>query len=429
MEQVTVELNLFYRFAVALFIGILVGLQREYVSDVQEISESRSEMFAGVRTFALMALAGCTAAMLAELLASPWVFVGIVLPLGLLITVGYFVTAWRSDAGMTTEFAAFSTILAGALSYLGEMVLAVALGVTITVLLSLKLEMQRFVARLTREDILAALKFGVITAIVLPVLPNETFGPPPFDIFNPYHIWLIVVLISGISFLGYLLMKRVDPQQGISLTGFLGGLASSTATTLSFAQRSHKNPAFARSFSLAILAAWTVMFGRALVEIGAVNFALLQVVLLPMAVTAAAGLLYGLYLYFSADREEDEESVELSNPFELGPAIQFALIYAAVLFISRAGQHYFGETGIYVSSVIAGLADVDAIALSIAELSTQSDGPTLTTAGRAVVMAALANTFAKGGIVAAAGSAELRRAILPGMLLILGAGVVVILMI
>lgn len=429
MEQVSVEFNLFYRFGVALFIGILVGLQREYVSDVQDISETRSEMFAGVRTFALMALAGCTAAMLSHLLGSPWVFVGIFIPIGLLITVGYFVTAWHSDAGMTTEFAALATILAGALCYQGELVLAVALGVTITVLLSLKLELQRFVAHLTRDDILAALKFGVITAIVLPVLPNESFGPPPFDIFNPYHIWLIVVLISGISFLGYLLMKLANPQQGISLTGILGGLASSTATTLSFAQRSHKNPAFARSFSLAILAAWTVMFGRALVEIGAVNFALLRVVLVPMIVTAAAGLLYGVYLYFSAAREEDEESVELSNPFELGPAIQFGLIYAAVLFISRAGQYYFGETGIYVSSVIAGLADVDAIALSIAELSSQPDGPALTTAARAIVMATLANTFAKGGIVVATGSAALRRAILPGMLLILGAGIAVILVI
>ena len=429
MEQVSVELNLFYRFGVALFIGILVGLQREYVGDVREISESRAEMFAGVRTFALMALAGCTAAMLADLLGSPWVFIGIILPLGLLITVGYFVTAWRSDAGMTTEFAAISTILAGALAYQGELVLAVALGVTITILLSLKLEMQRFVAHLTREDILAALKFGVITAIVLPVLPNQTFGPPPFNIFNPYQIWLIVVLISGISFLGYLLMKLVDPQQGISLTGILGGLASSTATTLSFAQRSHKNPAFARSFSLAILAAWTVMFGRALVEIGAVNFALFRVVLVPMAITAAAGLLYGIYLYFSASREEDQESVELSNPFELRPAIQFGLIYAVILFVSRAGQHYFGETGIYVSSLVAGLADVDAIALSIADLSSQPDGPTLTTAARAVVIAALANTFAKGGIVAATGSAALRRAILPGMLLILAAGIGVILMI
>lgn len=429
MEQVSADLNLFYRFGVALFIGILIGLQREYVSDVHEISESRSEMFAGVRTFALMALSGCTAAMLSDLLGSPWIFVGVIFPLGLLITVGYFVTAWRSDAGMTTEFAAFATILAGALCYQGELVLAVALGVTITALLSLKLEMQRFVARLTRDDILAALKFGVITAIVLPVLPNQSFGPPPFDIFNPYHIWLIVVLISGISFLGYVLMKLADPRRGISLTGLLGGLASSTATTLSFAQRSHKNPAFARSFSLAILAAWTVMFGRALVEIGAVNFALLRVVLLPMAITAAAGLLYAAYLHFSAAREEDEETVELANPFELGPAIKFGLIYAIVLFISRAGQHYFGETGIYVSSVVAGLADVDAIALSIAELSNQPDGPSLTTAARAIVMAALANTFAKGGIVIVTGSAALRRAILPGMLLILGAGVAVIIMI
>jgi len=425
----TPQTDLFYRFGVALFIGILVGLQREYASDVQEIRESRGEMFAGVRTFALMALVGCTAAMAAELLDSVWAFVGIVAPLGGLIAVGYFITAWNSDAGMTTEVAAIVTILAGALSYWNQLALAVALGVVTTALLSLKLELHGFVERLTRDDILATLKFAIITAIVLPLLPNRSYGPPPLDVLNPYNVWLMVVLISGISFLGYVLMKLAKPQQGITLTGLLGGLASSTATTLSFSQRSQKNQEFGQSFALAIILAWTVMFGRALVEVGTINPALLAVVWLPMVLTATSGLLYCAYLYFIARpaEESDTEELALSNPFELAPAIKFGLIFAAVLLISRAAQFYMGTAGIYLSSVVSGLADVDAVALSMAELSERAGGPDLTTAARAVVLAALANTVTKGGIVLATGTPALRRWLLPGFVLILATGIASIL--
>jgi uncharacterized membrane protein (DUF4010 family) len=387
-------------------------------------------MFAGVRTFALMALVGCTAAMAAELLDSPWAFVGIIAPLGALIAVGYFITAWRSDAGMTTEVAAIVTTLAGALCYWDHLALAVALGVVTTALLSLKLELHGFVERLTRDDILATLKFAIITAIVLPVLPNRSYGPPPFDVLNPYNIWLMVVLISGISFLGYILMKLAKPQQGITLTGLLGGLASSTATTLSFSQRSQKNQGLGQTFALAIILAWTVMFGRALVEVGTVNRLLLEEVWLPMVVTAAVGLLYCGYLYFIArpGHDGDEEDVALANPFELAPAIKFGLIFAAVLVVSRAAQYYFGTTGVYVSSIVSGLADVDAVALSMAELTGRAGGPDLTTGARAVVLAALANTVTKGGIVMATGTATLRRWLLPGFLLILGTGIVAILL-
>ena len=416
------ETTLFYRFAVALFIGILVGLQREYTSDVAEADHDRSEMFAGVRTFALMALVGSLAAMLADILGEPWVFVGIILPLGILIAIGYFVTSWNGSTGMTTEVAALATILTGALCYWGELVLAVALGVIITVLLSLKVEMQRFVAHLTRDDILAALKFAVITAIILPLLPNQDFGPSPFDIFNPYQVWLFVVLISGISFLGYVLMKLLSAGQGISLTGLLGGLASSTATTLSFAQRSQNNRALGRPFALAIILAWVVMFARAFVEVATVNFDLIQRLWVPMAVTAGAGLAYATYLFFSSKSHNDEEEVVLTNPFELGPAITFALLYVVVLFISHTGQTYFGTTGVYISSVIGGLPGIDAVALSMAELSNRAGGLDHRIAARAVMLAALANTVAKGGLVLATGSPALKKAILPGLLLMLGVG-------
>ncbi len=410
----------FFRFGVALFIGILVGLQREFASD--QVADRAREMFAGVRTFAMMSLAGCTAAFVADLLEEPWAFILLVLPLGALITAAYYITASRGDVGMTTETAAVVTILAGALCYWDQLALAVAIGVITTALLSFKLELHGFAARLTREDTVATLKFAIITAIILPVLPNESFWPPPFDVLNPYKIWLMVVLISGISFLGYVLIKLVGSRQGIGLTGFLGGLVSSTAVTLSFSQRSQTEGRLARPFALAIIIAWTVMFIRVLIEVLVTNVPLLWVVWLPITAAGLAGLAYGAYLFFGPKSEEDTGDVSVSNPFELGPAITFGLLYGLILLAARAAQLYFGDTGVYVSSILSGLADVDAITLSMAELS-NTGNIELPIASRAIVLAAMSNTLVKGGIVVASGAAALRRALLPGFLLILVTGV------
>jgi uncharacterized membrane protein (DUF4010 family) len=411
------QVDLFCRFGAALAIGFLVGLQREYAH-----GGPGREIFAGERTLALMGLVGCTAAMLADVLGSPWPFVGILFLIGVLITVAYFVSAWRGRVGLTTEVAALMTVLAGALCYWDYLALAVAIGVATTVLLSIKLEMDTFVQRITRDDILATLKFAVITAIVLPVLPNRTFGPPPLDVLNPYKIWLMVVFISGISFLGYVLVKAVGSRQGIGLTGLLGGMVSSTAVTLSFSQRSQRETGLAKPFALAITAAWTVMFSRVVVEVAALNVALLRVLWLPMAAAAAVGLAYGIYLYLSQHTDE-EGDVTVSNPFELGPAVKFGLLYAVILLVSKAAQMYLGNTGVYLSSVVAGVADVDAITLSMAELSRAAGGLDLITARRAIVLAAMSNTAVKGGIVLTSGSPALRRALLPGFVLMLVAGI------
>ncbi len=417
--------TLFFRFGIALFIGVLIGLQREYSYDEENKPDEKA--FAGVRTFALLGLVGCTAAFAAEMLGTPWVFIGIILPIGGLIGISYFVSASRGSIGMTTETAAFITILAGALAFWEQQALAVALGVITTALLSLKIELHRFVEKISREDVVAALKFAIITAIILPVLPNQSFFPPPFDVLNPYKIWLMVVLISGIGFLGYIMVKMVGSRQGIGLTGFLGGLVSSTAVTLTFSQRSQKESQLVKPFALAITIAWTVMFIRVLVEVGITNLPLLGVVWLPIVASGGAGLAYGAYLYFSERTDEKADVAEAKNPFELGPAIQFGLLYGLILLIARAAEFYFGETGIYLSSILSGLADVDAITLSVSELS-NTGAVTLDTAARAIVLAAMSNTVVKGGIVLSGGSPSLRRVFLPGFCLILITGVVLALL-
>ncbi len=414
MEQV----DLFYRFGVALAIGFLIGLQREYAH-----GGPGREIFAGERTLALMGLVGCIAAFVADLLNSPWAFLGIVLAIAALIIVAYFVGAWRrGEVGLTSETAALVTILTGALCYWGYITLALAIGVITIVLLSLKVEMDTFVRRITREDVRATLQFAVITAIVLPLLPNRTFGPPPLDVLNPRKVWLMVVLISGISFLGYVLIKVVGTRQGIGLTGLLGGLVSSTGVTLSFTQRSRERTDLAKPFALAIMVAWTVMFLRVVIEVGALNLDLLRLVWPPMTAAAAVGLGYCVYLYFS-HRTDEAGAIAFSNPFELWPAVKFGLIYAAILLISRTAQIYLGNPGVYLSSVVAGLADVDAITLSLAELSRAADGVDLVTAERAIVLAAMSNTLVKGSIVLTGGSAALRRSLFPGLLLVLLSGI------
>lgn len=411
MEQA----NLFYRFGAALAIGFLVGLQREYAYGGPD-----REIFAGIRTFALMSMIGCTAALVSEILDTPWAFVSIFAILGLLIAIAHSIDAWRGGVGQTTEVSAIVTILAGALCYWEYLPLAAALSVATTVLLSLKFETERFVEKITREDIYATLKFAVITVIILPVLPNQNFGPPPLDILNPYKVWLMVVFISGISFLGYVLVKAVGPRQGIGLTGLLGGLASSTAVTLSFSERSQRESDLAKPFALAIIVAWTVMFARVLVTVGALNGDLLRKLWLPLLACGLSGLGYCIYLYL-VQRTTKGGGVEISNPFELGPTIKFGILYALVLLISKAAQTYLGNTGLYISSFFAGLAGMDAITLSVIELS-NAGNINVTMATRVILLAAMANTIAKGGVVFTSGSPGLRRALWPGLLLILATG-------
>lgn len=398
--------QLFGRFAIALLIGTLIGLEREY-SRLKD--ESRA--FAGIRTYPLIALLGCTAALLSEE-AGAWAFGMILLVLVALVTVAYAVAARAGSVGMTSEMAAIVVFVCGALAYWGHLVLSAALAVTTFGFLTLKPQLHGLAQRISAEDLYATLKFAVISLIVLPVLPNQNYGPPPFDAFNPYRTWLMVVFISGISFLGYVLIQVAGSRRGIGLSGLLGGLASSTAVTLTFSERSDAHPELARPLALAITLAWTVMFGRVIVEVAVLNQALLRVLWLPLAAGMVAGLGFCIYYYFS-QRTAEESEVKLSNPFELGTALKFGLLYAVVLLIAKAAEFYFQDAGLYAASVLAGLTDVDAITLSMAELSKGTGGITTSTASVAVVLAVISNTVVKGGIAFAIGSDTLRRALLP----------------
>jgi uncharacterized membrane protein (DUF4010 family) len=414
----TASADLFLRFGIALAIGFMIGLQREYA-----FREKQRELLAGERTFALMALVGALAAMIAEVLESSLAFMGVILMVGVFTAIAYFIDAWRGYVGLTTEIAILITVIIGALCYWNYLTLAAALGIVTTVLLSVKIETDRLVSALTREDIYAALKFAVISLVILPVLPRESNLPPPFDVLSPFRIWLMVVFISGINFVGYLAIKFVGPERGIGLTGLLGGLVSSTGVTLGFSERSNRETSLAKPFALAIMIAWTVMFARVLVEVGVLNLELLQLVWLPIAAAGVVGLLYCVYLYLS-QRTTEKDTQEFANPFDLVSAIKFGLLYALILVVARAAQLYFGDTGVYISSLLSGLADVDAITISLAQLS-DAGTVSMTVAAQSIVIATIANTIAKGAIVIIGGAEVLKRALLPGMLLVLLTAIVV----
>jgi uncharacterized membrane protein (DUF4010 family) len=412
------QADILYRLFIAIAIGLLIGLQREHA---HQQSGEKTPLFAGARTYPLLSMVGFTGAFLAAEAGSVWPLVTSLLLAGGLVVAVYVATAWQGELGMTSEVAAVLTMLAGALSYYDQLVFVLALGVTVMALLAMRGEIHRLAGRITQEDIVATLKFGIITAVVLPVVPSASLGAPPFDVLNPHKIWLMVVLISGISFVGYLLIKVVGARRGIGITGFLGGLVSSTAVTLSFSQRSKDQATLARVFAVAILVAWATMFARVIAEVAVVNRGLLDLVWIPMVAAGGTGLIYAAFL-FMGQSSADEERMDFSNPFELGPALTFGALYAVILLVARVAQMQFGDGGIYVSSVLAGLTDVDAITLTMAELSQPGGEVTTGVASTAVTLAAMSNTVVKAGIVFSTGSPHLRKVVLPGFLLILAAG-------
>lgn len=419
------QLDLFYRFGVAVLIGLLIGLEREHAFQRATGEEAR-ELFAGARTFALFGLVGCTGAFIADLLGEPLAFGAAVVVVGALLAIAYSKRVERG-AGLTTETAALITLFIGALAYWEHLSLAAALGVGTAVLLAIKVQTQSLARNIDQEDVYATLKFAFITVIILPILPREGYGPPPFDVLEPFNVWLMVVLISGISFLGYVMIKLIGAERGVGLTGVLGGLASSTAVTLSFSERSRRTEHLAQPFALAILLAWSIMFIRILVEVAVVNPALLRVAWLPVVIAMLASVGYCGYLYYFQEPRRQREPDTFQNPFELGPAITFGLLYGIILIAANAAQMYFGDAGLYISSIAGGTAGVDAVVLSMAELSRGGEEAIdMQTATRAILMAAAANTVVKGGIVLASGSSSLRRAVFPGLLVILGTTILVI---
>ena len=407
--------NLALRFAVAIGLGILLGLERERTKG--------GDGGAGVRTFALIALSGAIAGFLGSQLDLVWMAMGLFAAVGALVVAMYVVTARRGDIGVTTEVSALLAFVLGLLCSYGQLQLASWIAVAMALLLALKDWLHQLARRINSTDVEATLKFSIVTLIVLPLVPDVNYGPAPLDVINPYKIWLMVVLISALNFSSYLLIKVVGAEHGIGLAGLLGGLASSTAVTLGFSQRSRQEGEDASALALGILLAWTVMFFRVAIMTSLLYWKLGREIAWAMGLLCVASLAACYWLWQRNRRRERGEVKPGSNPFELDAAIQFGLLFGVTLLVSKAAQVYLGDAGLYLAAAVAGLTDVDAITLAMINLAS-GDASSLQVAARAVVIAVMANTLTKCGMAIGLGSAELRRIIWPIAVLLLGTGAV-----
>ena len=407
------DLDLALRFAVAIALGMLIGLERE---------RSKSEEGgAGVRTFALIALTGAIAGYLGKTLGLDWLALSIFFAVAALIIGQYVVTSLRGDPGMTTEISALLAFLLGLLCAHGQLQVAAWVAVAMALLLALKGWLHQLASRINASDVEATLKFGIVTLIILPLVPDHNYGPAPLDVMNPYKIWLMVVLISALNFASYLLIKVVGAEHGIGIAGLLGGLASSTAVTLGFSQRSRQPGEDASALALGILLAWTVMFFRVAIMTSLISWELGRRLAFAVGLLCITSLGACYWLWRRRQQAERGEVKAGHNPFELDEAIKFGLLFGVVVLIAKAAQVYLGDAGLYLAAGIAGLTDVDAITLAMADLA-KTDESSVATAARAIVVAVMANTLTKSGMTIGLGSPELRRITLPisGLLLAVG---------
>jgi uncharacterized membrane protein (DUF4010 family) len=402
MQQIP-ELNvLFQRFAIALALGLFIGVEREM---------EKAETFAGIRTFPLISTMGCMVAMLNDLFV-PWVFVASFIILGAFVLTAYIFIGSSGSFGITTEISSLLAFIFGALVWWQMTELAAALSVVTVLLLAAKKPLEDLARRIGQRDLIAALQFAVITLIILPILPDKTYGP--LNVVNFHDIWLLVILIAGINLIGYILIKIFGSHQGIGLSGLLGGLVSSTALTVSFTRRSRNEQHLSPALSVGIILASSIMFIRVLILAFSVNASLGRILFFPIASIGLIGFFGCGYLWYfqirKGNKEEGVADVEATNPLELWQAIQFGVLFGVILILAKGAQIYFGTTGVYLSSLLAGLTDVDAITLSLAKLEGSSIPTTIAIQG--ITIGALANTVAKA-LITTTGAPALRCNALP----------------
>lgn len=403
------------KFLISLALGALIGIERERKREGAE--------FAGVRTFILIAIMGTISAYISQFFPYFWIvaFAGLVV----LVGASYMVTTREDgDVGITTEVAAFLTFGLGVLCFTDEgLQLAPIFAIVITTFLAVKPQIHKFAHRISEKELINTLKFLIIVFVILPLLPNEFIGP--LEVFNPYQIWLMVVFISAISFTGYILMKFIGPEKGLGVTGIVGGLVSSTAVVTSMAARVKESEFLMKAAVFATVVASSMMFLRMLFEVSVINPALLPQLLAPMLVMGVLGIILGIIIWKRTEIREIDAKLKLDNPFSLKPALIFGALFLAILFISKIANTYLGSSGVYIASVISGVADVDAITISMALLAPKTISNT--TAVTAITLAAISNTVFKFGIALFLGTRKFARNVGLVFFIIIISGLIVIL--
>lgn len=395
---------LFERLAVALAIGLLIGLERGW----KQREEAEGERTAGFRTYMLVTLLGALCAILSGALGA--IFLSFAF---LAFALAFTAFAWL-EASSEGNFSATGVVAAliafalGAYTILGNLQIAVAVAVTTTIILALKEPLHRWVRRLTWEEIRAVLILLTMTFLLLPLLPDRTIDP--YDSVNPAEIWLLAIIIAALSFVGYVAVRVFGSRHGIALAALAGGLASSTATTATLARLAREHPAASPLLAGGILLSSAVMVGRVIIVAAVVNPQLLAPLAWPfggagLVLLFAAGAL--LFRHGGQERGHQERGhpdLDIKNPFELGMAFRLAALIAVISFLAKVMTETFGATGLNLLAIFSGLADVDAVTLSFARLSHTS--LPLASAVLGIGLAVATNTVVKAGMTFSVGTAR-----------------------
>lgn len=404
-------------FAISLAIGLLIGIERE----------RRVDPKAGLRTFALVGLLGCLSALIAEKTGSGWILAAGMLVVGaMMIATTLADPEETGDPGTTSVVALMVCYGLGAAVWFGYATLAIMAAIATTVLLYFKQQLHGITTSLTHKDLISVLQFAVLSLVVLPILPDQDFGP--YGAFNPHHVWWMVVLISGVSLSGYAALRLIGSEHGAAVIGFFGGLVSSTATTMVFARHARSRGELARTAAVVVMLA-NLMVTLRLTFVAAVVAPRL---VLPLASVLGVGFALGLVVTLYSWRELKQRGQlpmpEVTNPTEIKAALTFGVLYAVVLFLSAWLEDVAGSKGLYLVAFASGLGDVDAIALSTLRLyNLERLGEFQAVAS--IVIAVLSNLSFKIGLVIVVGGAALARRALPGLLAIgcgLGAGLAIL---
>lgn len=392
---------LLHRLAVALGLGLIVGLERGWKTR----AEHGGQRPAGLRTFGLAGLLGGVLAV-PGLPGGLLVLAAGLLVLGVLAVYAYAKRARATrDLGLTTEVALLATFGLGAAAVLGYPIEAAAAAVVMALLLGLKTEFHRMVARLERRELLATLQLLLIAAVIVPLLPSRDMGP--WQAVNPRLVGLLVLLIAGLSWVGYFSVRVFGTRLGLILTAVLGGLSSSTAITVAYARRSRALVSNAALLGTGIALAAATMVPRLCIEVATVNASVLLRIWPTLLVLALVPLIAVAAAVLTARRVAEAAEVDLDNPLQLRAALVFGLLLSVIPIISQGAERAFGATGVYATAALAGLADVDAIALSLARAAGR--GIDAATAERAVIVAVLSNTAVKALLAGVIGGCPMLR--------------------
>lgn len=410
------ELEIFKRLGLALAIGLLFGFERGWHTR----DRSGGIRVAGIRTFALMGLFGGMSGWLAKLVG-PFILGFLFVGYAAVVAASYWLsTRQEKDYGITTEIAELLVFALGVAAVLGDMAPVAAAGVVATGLLAVKSVLHRWVQHMERFELTAVIEIAIISVVMLPLLPNKGYGPG--GVLNPYGLWWAVVLVAGLSFLGYVAIRVAGPQVGTLVTGLLGGLASSTATTLAFSRMARRAVALGPVLAVGVVLAGSVTFLRILVIASVFNRPLSAALAVPLVAMAAVGLAGALVLRLAEPPPEHSrpDIREIANPVELGMALKFGALLAVVIVAARYFQDWFGTAGVYAVAALSGVTDVDAVTISMARMA--RGDLAMTAATGAIVTAASVNTVVKGGIALVVGGPRVGRRVIGVYVAVLAAG-------